>query len=110
MLIEEVLDRTRAVVREIVAPRCEAEDREAQWPEESLRAFQASGLGGLVVPVAAGGLGLGMMALARVCEANQRLVNTSGARSSSRRPAECEVPRARFARASTRLSDAQHQA
>lgn len=38
------------------------------WPEEALRALQKSGLGGLTAPVDAGGSGLGLRAVAEVCE------------------------------------------
>lgn len=43
-------------------------DEEARWPEENLRALQKTGLAGLVVPAAHGGLGQGLLALAQVCE------------------------------------------
>ena len=62
-----------AAAREIAAgpvrANAERTDVEARWPEENLRALQAAGLGGLVVPAAHGGLGQGLVALAQVCEA-----------------------------------------
>ncbi|GAB2872254.1 acyl-CoA dehydrogenase family protein [Myroides odoratimimus subsp. xuanwuensis] len=39
------------------------------WPEEGMRALQAAGLGGLVVPREHGGAGLALRAVAGVCEA-----------------------------------------
>ncbi|MBV1862327.1 MAG: acyl-CoA/acyl-ACP dehydrogenase [Nannocystaceae bacterium] len=45
-----------------------AVDAEAAWPEANLRALQACGLGGLVVPEEHGGMGLGLGALVRVGE------------------------------------------
>jgi len=45
-----------------------AVDRDATWPEQSLRALQAAGIGGLVVPREYGGHGQGLNALARACE------------------------------------------
>lgn len=68
MSLEDALQRTRDVIRTVIAPRSEAVDEEARWPEESFRALQAAGLGGLVLPVSVGGLELGMLGLARVCE------------------------------------------
>lgn len=66
--LEEALDRTRHVVREIVEPAAEMVDAEAKWPEKGIRALQQAGLGGLVVPEIHGGLGLGMEGLVSVCE------------------------------------------
>jgi alkylation response protein AidB-like acyl-CoA dehydrogenase len=43
-------------------------DRDARWPERSIRELQRAGLGGLVVPSGEGGLGFGLFALARACE------------------------------------------
>jgi alkylation response protein AidB-like acyl-CoA dehydrogenase len=65
----DTIELARQVANDVVAPRAEAGDREASWPEVELRALQSAGLGGLVVPRAHGGLGLGLAALARVCEA-----------------------------------------
>lgn len=66
--LEKVLDRTTEVARDVTAPAAEAVDRKARWPAESLHALQAAGLGGLVVPEDAGGLGYGLGALASVSE------------------------------------------
>jgi alkylation response protein AidB-like acyl-CoA dehydrogenase len=66
--LEKVLDLATAVAHDVSAPAAEQIDREARWPEESLRALLDAGLGGLVVPESAGGLGHGMTALAGVCE------------------------------------------
>ena len=68
MSLEEILGRTHGITREAVAGNAPTVDREACWPEENIRAMQAEGLGGLVVPTASGGLGQGLFALARVCE------------------------------------------
>lgn len=67
--MEKVLDRAVTVAREVAAPHAEVVDIEARWPEEALRALQEAGLGGLVVPERAGGLGHGLSALTQVCEA-----------------------------------------
>ena len=66
------LDEAVAIARElavgIVRRNAARIDEQAIWPEESLHALQAAGLGGLVVPTSAGGLGHGLLAVARVCE------------------------------------------
>jgi alkylation response protein AidB-like acyl-CoA dehydrogenase len=66
--MEKVLDRAAAVAHDVAAPDADRVDAEASWPEASLRAVQEAGLGGLVVPERAGGLGHGLAALAQVCE------------------------------------------
>jgi alkylation response protein AidB-like acyl-CoA dehydrogenase len=66
--LEEVLRRARAAVADVIAPSAARIDREACWPAEGFRSLLDAGLGGLVVPQAAGGLGLGLVGLARVCE------------------------------------------
>jgi len=66
--IEKVLDLASAVAHDVAAPQAEDTDGLARWPGEALRALQEAGLGGLVVPESAGGLGHGMGALAQVCE------------------------------------------
>jgi alkylation response protein AidB-like acyl-CoA dehydrogenase len=66
--LDEVLERTAQIARDVLASHAAAVDRDAVWPEQSIRALQAAGLGGLVVPLDKGGLGHGLYALARVCE------------------------------------------
>jgi alkylation response protein AidB-like acyl-CoA dehydrogenase len=65
--VHEAVARAREVAREIAGPRA-AETDSGVWPEEALRALQAS-MGGLVVPREDGGSGLGLRALVAVCEA-----------------------------------------
>jgi alkylation response protein AidB-like acyl-CoA dehydrogenase len=64
--VQEAVSRAREVAQEVAAPRAEETDS-GVWPEEALRALQSS-LGGLVVPREEGGSGLGLRALAAVCE------------------------------------------
>jgi isovaleryl-CoA dehydrogenase len=64
--VQEAVARAREVAQEVAAPRAEETDS-GVWPEEALRALQSS-LGGLVVPREEGGSGLGLRALAAVCE------------------------------------------
>ena len=66
--IQEVLARAERVTREVVVGEVPRVDGEGRWPEAGLRALQAAGLGGLVVPEESGGLGYGLLALAQVCE------------------------------------------
>lgn len=62
-----MLSRVESIARDVVAPQVAHVDA-GNWPEASLRALQKAGLGGLVVPERFGGLGMGMGALAQVCE------------------------------------------
>ena len=66
--LDTVLLQTREIAREVVAVNAARCDRDASWPAEGIRAMQAAGLAGLVVPKAHGGLGQGLLALAQVCE------------------------------------------
>jgi alkylation response protein AidB-like acyl-CoA dehydrogenase len=66
--LDKVLDRAAEVTHDVVAPLAQTVDTEARWPEEGIRALLAAELGGLVVPEEHGGLGHGLVALARVCE------------------------------------------
>jgi alkylation response protein AidB-like acyl-CoA dehydrogenase len=67
-LTKHQLELARGVADDVISPNADAWDREACWPEPAMRAMQAVGLGGLVVPQSAGGLGLGLLALTQVCE------------------------------------------
>lgn len=68
MNIQEVVESCRSVASNVAAPAADAIDRDARWPEESLRALQQNGLGGLVVPTRFGGLGHGLFGLALASE------------------------------------------
>jgi alkylation response protein AidB-like acyl-CoA dehydrogenase len=68
MFIDEAVSRAREVARTVIARDAAQTDREARWPENGIRALQRAGLGGLVLPTTVGGLGLGLLAVARVCE------------------------------------------
>lgn len=68
MTRQDALDRAEEIARDVLAPRAADVDREARWPEAGIRALQAAGLGGLVVPLDRGGLGQGLETLAQVCE------------------------------------------
>jgi alkylation response protein AidB-like acyl-CoA dehydrogenase len=66
--LDEVLAIAKKLADEQLRPRRERIDESGEWPCASLRALQAAGLGGLVVPIDAGGHGHGLLAVARVCE------------------------------------------
>ncbi len=68
MPLEELQQTAQALARDVIAPRADQTDREGRWPEENIRALLGAGLGGLVVPASAGGLGQGLFGLALVCE------------------------------------------
>ena len=68
----EAVGRARDVARDVAAPLAERTDS-GVWPEEAIRALQAAGLGGLVVPVEHGGSGLGLRAITGVGEALGRV-------------------------------------
>ena len=67
LAFETILKKTHEVAK-VISPIADEVDREARWPEEGIRALQVTGLGGLVVPEACGGLGKGLLALAHVSE------------------------------------------
>lgn len=66
--LQEILERVDSLGRDLIAPQSETVDREARWPEQSIRGLMSAGLGGLVVREEAAGLGHGLQALGRVCE------------------------------------------
>lgn len=67
--LEEAISTAQRLSRDVLAATCARVDAECLWPEESLRALQREGLGGLVIPARLGGSGQGLLALAQVCEA-----------------------------------------
>jgi alkylation response protein AidB-like acyl-CoA dehydrogenase len=67
--LEQVLELVNRVTESTIREEAPLVDQEAMWPEASIRALQRIGLGGLVVPKEAGGMGQGLHALARACEA-----------------------------------------
>lgn len=65
---DEVVEVARRIAVAVLRPNAERVDREGKWPASNIRALLDGGLGGLVVPVDAGGLGFGLEGVARVCE------------------------------------------
>ena len=74
---EEYLRRVATVADEIAGPNAARNDREARFPDESIRALGERGLLGLVVPTDLGGLGQGpgayAQAVARLAAADTSL-------------------------------------
>lgn len=66
--MDDILALTREIALEELAPRAEDVDKEGKWPQESIRALQKAGLGGLVIPSESGGQGYGLAGVAKVCE------------------------------------------
>ncbi len=75
---ETILGRARDVAEQIAGPKAEQVDREARWPEESMRALQEAGLGGLVVPAEHGGLDRGLRTMVEVCEILGKACGSTG--------------------------------
>lgn len=77
MQAEEILQKARTIVQEVVIEETPAVD-EGKWPENSIRALQESGLGGLTVPKESGGLGQGLLQLVQIGELlGERCASTS---------------------------------
>ncbi len=68
MKLNAVLEKVEEIRRDVIARETAEVDRDYKWPEEPLRALQAAGVAGLVVPEECGGHGLGVLAIARTCE------------------------------------------
>lgn len=66
--LDDILDQTREIALNELAPRADEIDKTGLWPEKSIRALQRAGLGGLVIPAEHGGLGYGLLGVAKVCE------------------------------------------
>ncbi|WP_266206051.1 acyl-CoA dehydrogenase family protein [Pontibacter kalidii] len=68
MSLEKTLDLIRQIAESTVRDEAPVVDKEAMWPEQSMRRLQREGLGGFVVPKESGGLGHGLFGLAQACE------------------------------------------
>ncbi|GAB3196193.1 alkylation response protein AidB-like acyl-CoA dehydrogenase [Pontibacter aydingkolensis] len=68
MHLQEILDTIKLISKTTVAEEAYQIDEKGKWPENSLRALQKAGLGGLVVAKEFGGQGQGLLGLARACE------------------------------------------
>ncbi|MFD2513587.1 acyl-CoA dehydrogenase family protein [Pontibacter locisalis] len=68
MVLQEILDSLRVITKSTVSEEASLVDEQGKWPENSIKALQKAGLGGLLVSKEFGGQGQGMYALARACE------------------------------------------
>ncbi|QQL50290.1 acyl-CoA dehydrogenase family protein [Mucilaginibacter ginkgonis] len=68
MNLETLIEKAAVISREVAAPEALTADRDGMWVASTMRALQDSKLTGLVVPEAQGGLGHGLLALARISE------------------------------------------
>ncbi|MFT7228476.1 MAG: alkylation response protein AidB-like acyl-CoA dehydrogenase [Methylophilaceae bacterium] len=66
--LSSLFSKAQKIAREVVAPTVDFDFENVTWPEEGIRALQKEGFGGLVVPTLYGGLGSGVLTLAKVCE------------------------------------------
>lgn len=76
--VAEILAVAEQIAVEVLRPLASNPANEGQWPIEAMRELQASGLAGLMVPRADGGLGQGLLTLTRVCEILGRECASSG--------------------------------
>lgn len=68
MDLDTVIARARQIAVEVLGPEAQSVDEERRWPEPGIRALQDTRLTSLTIPKSQGGLGYGLLALARVCE------------------------------------------
>lgn len=67
MQAEQISEKIRTIIQEVVIEEAPAVNK-GKWPEDSIRALQGAGLGGLVVPTESGGLGQGLLQVVQVGE------------------------------------------
>lgn len=68
MHLQEILSEIEHIANSTVRKEAVAIDEKGKWPEDSIKALQEAGLGGLVVTKELGGHGQGLFAIARACE------------------------------------------
>ena len=76
--IRHLVEQTRAVCLDVIAPAADRIDADGHWPREGLQALASAGLSGLTVPRAHGGLGHGLLGLAAVTETIGRACASTG--------------------------------
>lgn len=67
--IQPLVVKAREIAQSVTAKHSETDDRDARWPEETMRAIADAGLLGLTAPRDVGGLDAGMRGLVAVSEA-----------------------------------------
>lgn len=68
MDLHQIIQKAQAIAQDVAAKEAPVADEKAQWVEKTMAALQQERLTALVVPTEIGGYGLGLYALARVCE------------------------------------------
>jgi len=68
MNLETALERVASLAAGVVAEQAPIVDRDGVWPERGIRALQAAGLGGLVLPESVGGHGHGLLSVVKICQ------------------------------------------
>lgn len=68
MQLDKILSEIEHIANSTVKREAVAIDEKGKWPEDSIKALQDAGLGGLVVAKNLGGHGQGLHAIARACE------------------------------------------
>lgn len=66
--VTALLLKAQNIARDVIAPNIDYSNDDVTWPEEAIRTLQQEGFGGLVVPSMYGGIGSGVLTLAKVCE------------------------------------------
>ena len=76
--LDPMIATARDVAQSVTARHADADDRDARWPAETMRALADAGLLGLTAPRAVGGLEAGMQGLVAVSEALARESASAG--------------------------------
>jgi len=63
-----LVEQADAIATTVAGPNAERVDRDAEWPEDALRALATQGLTGLTVPAHLGGHGQGLLGMAAITE------------------------------------------
>jgi len=63
-----LVEQADAIATTVAGPNAERVDRDAEWPEDALRALATQGLTGLTVPAHLGGHGQGLLGMAGITE------------------------------------------
>lgn len=68
MHLDEILLKTKEIAESTVREEVQETDQHYTWHKKGIRAMQDAGLAGLTIPTEHGGLGAGLLGLAKVCE------------------------------------------
>jgi alkylation response protein AidB-like acyl-CoA dehydrogenase len=68
VITDDAVEIAEQVARQLLANNVERVDAQGEWPGDNIRALQQAGLAGVVLPADVGGHGLGLFAVARLCD------------------------------------------